>query len=101
MWVAGELVSDDWVVMRGIAAAGAAGSLFGQIHAARAFAADKAGQPWLVELHDPDAPPEDRNIRFGTDTDAMVLPMPLPAGAAGLRRWFDAAQTGGDGPWRQ
>jgi hypothetical protein len=92
MWVSGELVCDDMVVMRGVAAAGAAGSLFGQLHAAIAHEADVAGDKWLVELHDPDAPPGDCNIRFGTDTDGMVLPVPMPT-AGRFARWLDMAHT--------
>ena len=71
VWVGGEMVREDWLP----GATPLAGSELGTTHAALATLADAEGQPWLVEVYDPDAPADEGYLRFGSDTGAMVCPV--------------------------
>jgi len=65
-------------------------------HQQRAEAAARAGLPWLVEVYDPDAPPEEAYMRLGTDTGRMLVPVKFDGTDGALRR--DAcAGPAGDG----
>lgn len=77
--IAGEVVAEDWLD------AATPARVIGDRHAAATTAAHAAGRSWLVEVFNPDAPPEAAYLRFGTDRSAMTDPQPLDAaGFAGL-----------------
>ena len=65
VYVAGRLRLEEWITDPDLAASAA------ERHAT---VARSTGDPWLLEVFDPDAPPGDAYIRFGTDGDGMVAP---------------------------
>lgn len=71
VWVGGELVREDWLP----GATMGAGHELARTHAGLASAADAAGEKWLVEVYDPEAPADEGYLRFGSDTSAMVCPV--------------------------
>lgn len=67
VWVGGELVREDWLP----GARPEAGTDLALEHAGLASDAEAAGEKWLVEVYDPDAPADDGYLRFGSDTAGM------------------------------
>lgn len=68
LFIDGKLVDEVW--LRNDAATDGVQSRHEQL----ALAADRDGKVWLVEIWDPDAPPDEAILRFGTDTSAMICP---------------------------
>jgi hypothetical protein len=54
----------------------------GAQHGELAQAADEAGVPWLIEFRFSDG----EHVRWGTDSDGMVMPMPVEDLEAALLR---------------
>jgi hypothetical protein len=65
VWVGGRLLLEEWITAPDHAAVAAVK------HAAVAL---DTGEPWLVEVFDPEAPAAEAYMRFGTDTAGMVDP---------------------------
>ena len=78
IWTAGHLVAEQWLDVLVIAERGSDG--LGLAHARIAMEASKAGQPWLVEIYDPEMPEDQAYLRFGTDTAGMTQPRPVGEG---------------------
>lgn len=55
-------------------------------------AADDLGQPWLIEIFNPQAPPNQAFVRWGTDTGGMVMPHGLPLSRA-VDTWAEAVSA--------
>jgi hypothetical protein len=66
LYVAGELVDEQWAAENGPELAAG--------HQRIAEQADAAGKLWLVEVFNPDEPEDAAYFRFGTDTGGMVAP---------------------------
>jgi hypothetical protein len=87
--VEGVLV-DEVPIVIGVGARGLIGEL-GGAHGEIAAAADAAGLTYTVEIEFPDG----QTIRWGTDPDAMVLPLPVeladlgPAAHEIIDRWHE------------
>jgi len=71
LWVGGSLVREDWLPGASLEA----GAELARAHARISAAAEDRGEQWLVEVYDPDAPPDEGHMRFGTDTSGMVAPV--------------------------
>lgn len=71
IYVGGQLRAEEWVDEPADAPAAA------ERHARMALG---PGQPWLVEVFNPDAPPDSAYLRFGTDQGGMVEPLDLDVG---------------------
>jgi hypothetical protein len=69
LFVAGSLADETWTDDPREAPRIAA------VHQRQAGAADRAGKRWLVEVFDPDAPPAEAYLRFGTDSAGMTAPL--------------------------
>lgn len=69
LYVDGRLELTDWVTAT--SAEGSTSVL------ARACRAHDTGEPWMVEVHEPAAPPTGAYLRFGTDTKLMACPLPI------------------------
>jgi hypothetical protein len=90
LYVAGELVAETWIP------AGTTGpdmaERVGRLYVAQVQVAEAAGQVWMAELYDPQAPPEASHLRFGTDTAGMSDPQGGPLGphvaAHPYHRWL-------------
>lgn len=80
VFVAGVLEVEDWVDAEHAGRETAVGLAFQ--HAAVALT---SGKPWLVEVFDPDAPPDEAFIRFGSDAAGMVEPIVVEDLAEALR----------------
>lgn len=78
VWVGGELVREDWLPGASLDAGADlahAGADLAHVHGGLATDAEAAGEPWLVEVYDPDAPADEGYLRFGSDTAGMVCPV--------------------------
>jgi hypothetical protein len=65
VYVAGRLRLEEWITDPDLATNAA------ERHAAVARA---SGEPWLLEIFDPDVPTTEAYVRFGTDRGGMVVP---------------------------
>jgi hypothetical protein len=76
LWIDGVLEAERWIDC-------AAPDVTDQVdavrdaHAALAAAADQRGQLWLAEVYNPEEPERNAYLRFGTDRDGMMDPLPL------------------------
>jgi ribosomal protein L37E len=68
LYVAGKVVDEQWVDSPELV------EQIGARHQAIAEDAERAGQVWMVEVWDPDAPENAAYLRFGTDQAGMVEP---------------------------
>lgn len=64
----------------------------GEQHTQLVAAAAQTGHKWLVEVTDPDAPPGEGNIRFGSDSDGMVMPIKMVDDGKINEQFFAAQQ---------
>jgi hypothetical protein len=71
IWVEGVLADQQW------ATDAEQGRAIGDHHQQMALGADAAGKVWMVEVYDPDSPGDSGYVRFGTDPEGMVLPLPV------------------------
>jgi hypothetical protein len=81
VFVGGALKHEEWLEIedmgqtRGEMAARAIAAV--ERHAQIAFS--EPGRPWMIEVYDPDQPPDRAYTRLGTDLEGMVDPRPFGA----------------------
>lgn len=77
VYVARQVVDEQWADLITGRQSRALGTELGQRQVQIAMAAASEGFPWMVEVYDPSAEPEDAYIRFGTDWSMMERPEPV------------------------
>jgi|HubBroStandDraft_3_1064219.scaffolds.fasta_scaffold00345_4 hypothetical protein len=75
-WIGGQLRDEVWIDASD-PRSGELAEFCATYHANQADMANAAGVPWLVEVYNPELPDEHAYVRFGTDTDGMVAPIPM------------------------
>lgn len=79
----GGKMADETSVQLGVGAREAIGDV-GEYHGEMARCATEEGLPWMVEIVFPDG----EHVRWGTDSDGMVEPMPVTQLAELLKRYL-------------